>query len=71
MKFLKYFIQFLLIIILFVIFKILGYRNASNFGATIGRNFGKKIRSDNVILKNLDIINNYQKINIDLKSDSL
>ncbi len=66
MKFLKYFIQFLLIIILFVIFKILGYRNASNFGATIGRNFGKKIRSDNVILKNLDIINNYQKINIDI-----
>ena len=32
MKNLKYFFEFLIIIILFIIFKIIGYKNASNLG---------------------------------------
>ena len=58
MKYIKYFIQFLIIIFLFFIFKLLGYKNSSNFGANIGKLFGKAIRTDKIILKNLNIINN-------------
>ena len=42
--------------ILFSIFKIVGYKNASKFGANIGKTFGKLIRSDKIILKNLNLI---------------
>ena len=59
MKLVKYFIQFLLISILFMVFKILGYKNASNLGSIIGRNFGKFLRSDKIILKNIDIMSQY------------
>ena len=41
MKYIKYFIQFLIIIFLFFIFKLLGYKNSSNFGANIGKLFEK------------------------------
>ena len=66
MKYIKYFIQFFFIIVLFLIFKIIGYKNASNFGSKIGRIFGKIIKSDKIILKNLNIIQN----SLDLKIDS-
>tara|TARA_B100000965_G_scaffold404968_1_gene437340 strand:+ start:5750 stop:6613 length:864 start_codon:yes stop_codon:yes gene_type:complete len=59
MKIIKYFLQFLIIIILFIIFKIIGYKNASNFGSLIGRVFGKLIKSDKIIHKNLDIMNQF------------
>ena len=59
MKIIKYFIQFVLIINLFFIFKIIGYKNASNFGSLIGRVFGKLIKSDKIIHKNLDIMNQF------------
>jgi len=58
MKYIKYFIQFLIIIFLFFIFKLLGYKNSSNFGSNIGKLFGKAIRTDKIILKNLNIIKN-------------
>ena len=37
MKIIKYFIEFIFIIILFFIFKIIGYKNASNLGEIIGK----------------------------------
>ena len=52
--------------ILFFIFKIVGYKNASNLGSNIGRILGKIIRSDKIILKNLNIIN----VNSNLKIDN-
>tara|TARA_B100001029_G_C15043913_1_gene445677 strand:+ start:109 stop:975 length:867 start_codon:yes stop_codon:yes gene_type:complete len=61
MRYLKYFIQFLIIIILFLFFKILGYEKGSNLGALIGKIFGKYLRSENIILKNISLINNASK----------
>ncbi len=54
MKIIKYFSEFLLIIILFVIFRIIGYKNASNLGEVIGKKFGPLFRSNNKILNNLE-----------------
>jgi len=64
MKLFKYFFQFFIILILFILFKILGYERSSNFGSKIGRLFGKLIRSDKIILKNLSIINKSTKLAI-------
>ncbi len=57
MKYVKYFFQFIVIIFLFFIFKLIGYKKASNFGSLIGKYFGNFIRSDKIILKNISIIN--------------
>ncbi len=68
MKIIKYFCQFLIIIILFIIFKIIGYKISSNFGSFIGRVFGKFLKSDKIIHKNIDIMDQYlnlQNINKD------
>ena len=61
MKYIKYFLQFLIILILFFLFKILGYRNASKLGSKIGKKFGKIIKSDKIILKNISILNEFSK----------
>ena len=53
MKKLKYFIEFLVIVLLFLIFRIVGYKIASNFGCFIGKNFGPKFRSKAIIKENL------------------
>ena len=37
MKLLKYFFEFIFIYILFLIFKIIGYKNSSNLGEKIGK----------------------------------
>ena len=60
----KYFFQFIIIMMLFFLFKILGYKNASNFGSFIGKLFGRLIRSDKIIKKNLNILNKYSNLNI-------
>ena len=60
----KYFFQFIIIMMLFFLFKILGYKNASNFGSFIGKLFGRLIRSDKIIKKNLNILNEYSNFNI-------
>ena len=65
MKKIKYFLQFSLILILFFLFRILGYKNASNLGSKIGKVFGKLIRSDKIILKNISYINQYSKTKIE------
>ena len=54
MRIIKYFIEFILIIIFFFIFKILGYKNATNFGEIIGKKFGPLFRSNYKIKKNLE-----------------
>ena len=65
MKNIKYFFQFLFILILFFLFKIMGYKNASNFGSNIGKKLGKIIRSNKIILKNLNIIKENSELKID------
>tara|TARA_B100002052_G_scaffold40769_2_gene32993 strand:+ start:1835 stop:2698 length:864 start_codon:yes stop_codon:yes gene_type:complete len=70
MKIIKYFFQFIIIITLFIIFKIIGYKNASLFGSKIGKKFGKLIRSDKIILKNISIIEEYLGTKLN-KSDQI
>ena len=54
MKYLKYLIQFIAIIIFFIIFKIIGLKNASTLGKYIGIKLGPKLRSKMIIKKNLN-----------------
>ena len=53
MKIIKYFFQFIFIFFLLIIFKIIGYKNASNLGAIIGRKIGPLFRSNTKIQVNL------------------
>ena len=54
MKVIKYFLEFFFISILFFIFKIIGYKNASNLGEKIGKIFGPFFRSSLKVKKNLE-----------------
>ena len=65
MKFIKYFFQFVIILFLFFIFKVLGYQKASNLGSKIGKKFGKFFRSDKIISKNISFINEYSNNKIE------
>ena len=67
MKKIIYFVQFILVSIIFVFFKLLGYRISSNFGFIIGKIFGPIFRSKELIIKNIKKSNistkqNYKKI---------
>ncbi len=53
MKNIKHFFEFLIISILFLVFKIIGYSNASNLGNLIGKNIGPRFRSKKVIKENI------------------
>ena len=53
MKIIKYFVEFLFIIILFVIFKFLGFNLASNLGSFMGGLFGPFFRSKKKIISNI------------------
>ncbi len=53
MKNIKYLIEFLFIKMLFFIFKIIGYKNASNLGAKIGSNLGPLFRSKKITENNI------------------
>ena len=53
MKLLKYFFEFIFIYILFLIFKIIGYKNSSNLGEKIGKFCGPFTRSKKKIINNL------------------
>jgi Kdo2-lipid IVA lauroyltransferase/acyltransferase len=53
MKLIKYFFEFIIIIIFFLIFKILGYKNASNFGSYVTKFLGPFFRSKKLILNNI------------------
>jgi len=53
MKIIKYFFEFIIIISLFCIFKIVGLNNASNFGSVLGKTFGPLFRSKDLIKNNI------------------
>ena len=53
MKKIRYFVEFLIIILLLVIFKILGFKLASSLGGLIGRLIGPHFRSKKKILSNI------------------
>ena len=53
MKIFKYFFEFISIISLFCIFKIIGLRNASNLGSVLGKLVGPLFRSKNIIKQNI------------------
>jgi len=55
MKIVKYFFEFVSIISLFCIFRIIGLRNASALGAVIGRTIGPLFRSKTIIKQNIKI----------------
>ena len=54
MKKIIYFIEFVVIKFLFIIFKIIGFKFASNLGFYIGKNFGNLFRKKKSIIKNLN-----------------
>ena len=65
MKIIKYFLEFIFIYILLIIFKIIGYKNASNLGAIIGKKIGPLFRSNTKIINNLEnsiLITRYNSI---------
>ena len=53
MKIIKYFFEFISIISLFCIFKIIGLKNASNIGSVLGKIVGPFFRSKNIIKQNI------------------
>ena len=53
MKIFKYFLEFFFIVILLIIFKILGFKLASNMGGYIGKKIGPLFRSKHTILTNI------------------
>ena len=53
MKKIKYFSEFLLVKLLFIICKVVGYKSASNLGFFIGKNFGNFFRKRKSIIENL------------------
>ena len=57
MKIIKYLIEFILIYILFSIFKLIGYKNSSNLGEKLGKTFGPLFRNNEKILNNLKVSN--------------
>ena len=55
MKIFKYFLQFIIVLYFFIIFKIIGLRNASFIGSWFAKIFGPLFRSKKIIEKNLKI----------------
>ena len=55
MKIIKYFFEFVTIISLFCIFKIIGLKNASNLGSVLGRFIGPLFRSKRITKQNIII----------------
>ena len=54
MKLINYLLQFLFFLPLFMIFRLIGYKNSSNLGARITSFLGPMFRKKTLILKNLD-----------------
>ena len=72
MKKIIYFIEFILIKVLFIFFKIIGYKYSSNLGFLIGKIIGPIFRSKKLIIKNLQKANLQKQINLEkIASDVL
>ena len=55
MKIIRYFIEFILVIFFFLIFKIIGLKLSSNLGEYIGKYFGPLFRNKTIAKKNIQI----------------
>ena len=64
MKKIIYFIEFILIKVLFIFFKIIGYKYSSNLGFLIGKIIGPIFRSKKLIIKNLQKANLQKQNNL-------
>ena len=64
MKKIVYFIEFILIKVLFIFFKIIGYKYSSNLGFLIGKIIGPIFRSKELIIKNLQKANIQKQNNL-------
>ena len=53
MKIIRYFLEFVIVIIFFLIFKIIGLKLSSNFGEIIGKYFGPLFRKKTIAKKNI------------------
>ena len=72
MKKIVYFIEFILIKVLFNFFKIIGYKYSSNLGFLIGKIIGPIFRSKKLIIKNLQKANLQKQNNLEkIASDVL
>ena len=72
MKKIIYFIEFILIKVLFIFFKIIGYKYSSNLGFLIGKIIGPIFRSKKLIIKNLQKANLQKQNNLEkIASDVL
>ena len=72
MKRIVYFIEFILIKVLFIFFKIIGYKYSSNLGFLIGKIIGPIFRSKKLIIKNLQKANLQKQNNLEkIASDVL
>ena len=72
MKKIVYFIEFILIKVLFIFFKIIGYKYSSNLGFLIGKIIGPIFRSRKLIIKNLQKANLQKQNNLEkIASDVL
>ena len=67
MKIVKYFFEFISIISLFCIFKIIGLKNASSLGSILGKSIGPLFRSKHIIKQN--IRTGLGKINVKKESE--
>ena len=65
MKKIVYFLEFIIVKFLFIIFKTVGYKTASNLGFYIGKNFGNIFRKKKSIIENLHV----SKINLDISEN--
>ena len=65
MKKIVYFIEFILIKVLFIFFKIIGYKYSSNLGFLIGKIIGPIFRSKELIIKNLQKANLQKQNNLE------
>ena len=65
MKKLIYFLEFVIIKILFFLFRLIGYRFSSDLGFFIGKTIGPIFRSKKLIIQNLEKANikNHNNIN--------
>ncbi len=64
MKKLIYFIEYIIICFLFILFKLIGYRNSSNLGFIIGKILGPVFRSKSKIIENLEKANFFTNGNV-------
>jgi len=72
MKKIIYFIEFIIIKVLFIFFKIIGYKYSSNLGFLIGKIIGPIFRSKKLIIKNLQKANLQKQNNLEkIASDVL